>query len=362
MSATTLVARAVRRRVWVRALVLTGLGAVPAAADEFPKGSVSLAVPETPAFVFLGASPAKVSQPGTARDLALQTVNAFDEEGHVRQGFALDVRPALLKPIELDSYRRYWPRFFYNAQLSAGTVQSPGDNGSTDIALGLRLTLLDKSDPMLDPDTADAVHPGYVQALGNAIDACKPNQPGVSTTKADLACMAEHSKKIREQWVKDHWNAARISLAFAGGWRAPGSVLSDATANGWSTWVAGCVPLGRRGQLIGQVQYLDRPGDRVPEGTAPKEVRFGGRAFVGNGRVNGFVEVVGSKRYDLPDGSDTDPNSWSGGVEFRVADGTFISTGFGKSFGGSSLPGKVTILANLRFALSDESRIKATLP
>jgi hypothetical protein len=338
----------------MRALVLAGLSASTTSAEEFPKGSVSLAVPETPAFTFLGASPAKVSQPGTARDLAIQTVNAFDEEGHVRQGFALDVRPALLRPIPLESYRQYWPRLLYNAQLSAGTVQSPGDSGSTDIALGLRLTLLDRSDPMLDG--------AYVKELGDAIDACKPSQPGTSTAKADLACLAEHSKKTREKWVRDHWNAGRLSVAFAAGWRAPGSVLSDATANGWSTWVSGCVPLGAAASWSDRSSTSTRPEDTVPKGAAPKELRFGGRAFVGNGRVNGFVEVVGAKRYDLPADSDADPNSWSGGVEFRVADGTFISTGFGKSFGGSSLPGKVAILANLRFALSDESRIKATLP
>ena len=321
-------------------------------AGDAQKGSVSFAVPESPAFTFLGTSPAKVSQPGTARDLALHLVNAFDDEGRVRQGFALEIRPAYLRPIPLEKYRGYWSRLVYNAQVSLGTVQTPGSDGATDLALGLRLTLLDRSDRMLDE--------GYVDMLREVINGCKPAAPGEPKAKA-LACMAEASKKAREEWLGEHWNALRVSVAFATGWGSPGSVLEDSTSIGWSAWAAGSVPLSSKGQLVGQLQYTNRPHDAVPKDGAPRELKFGGRAFVGSGRINAYLEVTGTKRYEVPAGADPAGNSWSGGLEVRVADLVWIAAGFGSSFGTTGSTPRFSVLANLRFAVSDESRIRATM-
>lgn len=327
---------------------LTGLLSAEEANDA-TKGSAAYAVPESPAFTFLGASPASVSQPGTARDLAIQLVNAFDEQGRVRQGFALELRAAYLNPIPLDRYQRFWPRLVYNAQLSAGTVETPGATGSTDIAVGLRVTLVDKSDPMLSGH--------YVQDLAAVINECKPQQPGDPKDNA-LACMAERSKKIREDWVEAHWNAFKLSIAFATGWQAPGSVITDAAPNGWSVWGAASVPIGHRGQFVGQLQYTHVPDQAVTADKAPDEVKFGGRGFLGNGRLNAFLELTGSNRYGLREGSDGGKNSWSGGLEYRISEHTWVSTGLGSSFGDEGTSSKMLVLANLRFALSDESRIQ----
>jgi hypothetical protein len=316
------------------------------------KGSVSFAVPESPAFTFLGASPAKVSQPGTARDLAVQLVNAFDDEGRVRQGIALEIRPAYLRPIPLEKYREYWSRLLYNAQVSVGTVKVAGNSGATDLAMGLRLTLVDRSDRMLDE--------GYVDTLREVINACKPANPGEPKAKA-LACMAEASKQAREKWLDQHWNGFRVSVAFATGWRAPGSVLKDSTSNGWSAWVGGSVPLLSRGQLVGQVQYVSHPEDALPTDAAPRELKFGCRSFLGNGRINAFLEVTGTKRYQVPAGTDKQSYTWSGGLEFRVADQAWIAAGFGNSFGATGSTARLSVLANVRFAVSDESRIKAAV-
>lgn len=316
-----------------------------------PSGSPSFAVPESPAFTLLGASPASVSQPGTPRDVAIQLVNAFDEQGHVRQGFALDLRAAYFNPIPLEQYKKYWPRFLYNAQVSAGTVQTPGDAGGTDLAVGLRLTLIDQSDPMLN----DA----YVRSLAAAISDCKPQQPGEAEGKA-LACIAERSKKVREAWVDNHWNAFRLSVAWASGWRAPGSVIKDSSSNGWSTWVAGNVPIGRKGQVVGQLQYTHRPEAASSADVASNDAKFGCRGFLGNGRINAFLELAGTRRHGLPEGSDKGKSSWSGGIEYRMSEHVWVSTGLGSSFGAKGVSSKVVVLANLRFALSDESRIKRT--
>lgn len=314
------------------------------------KGSVSYAVPDAPALTLLGASSAKISQPGNARDFAAQLVNAFDEVGRVRQGIAIDLRPAYVAPVTLQQYQNFWSRLWYNAGLSIGTVQTPGQTGSTDIALGLRLTLIDKGDRMLDPN--------YVTMLQTVINECKPALPG-QPKAVTMACLKEHSKKAREDWLKDHWNDLRLSVAAATGWRAPGSVLKSSESSGWSTWMSGAVPAGRWGQLVGQARYWKRNNVLPTVDTPPKELSFGIRAFAGSGTLNAFAELVHVNKYDLPASLDAGgTNTWSAGLEYRLAETTWISASLGNGGRTPSGDRQASFIANLRFGLADESRIK----
>jgi hypothetical protein len=314
------------------------------------KGSVSYAVPDAPALTLLGASSAKVSQPGNARDFAAQLVNAFDEAGRVRQGIAIDVRPAYIAPVSLAQYQHFWSRLWYNAGLSVGTVQTPGQTGSTDIALGLRLTLVDKGDRMLDPS--------YVTMLETVINDCKPTQPHQAPALA-LTCMKELSKKGREEWLKAHWNAFRLSAAIASGWRAPGSVLKNSESSGWSTWISGAVPARHWGQIVGQARYVNRNNAVPAVDTPPEEISLGARGFVGTGTLNGFVELAYVAKYDLPATLDTGgATTWSAGLEYRIAETTWISASLGSGGRTQSGERQASFIANLRFGLADESRIK----
>jgi hypothetical protein len=330
--------------------LLAADGAAPAAAASpaAPSGSVGFDVPESPAFTFLGSTPAKVSQPGTVRDIAIQLANAFDENGHVRQGFAVDVRVGRFRPIPLDRYKKFWDRLLYKTQISLGTVQASGDAGDTDIAGGIRFTLVDASDPMLD----DA----YVAQLAGVLNACKPKEPGSSADK-DLACMAEQSKVVRDKWLADHWNAFRVSVALASGWRAVNSDPSDAKGTGWSAWAAGSVPLGRKGELIGQIRYTHHTADAAPTDARANDLEFGIRGFVGSGTVNGFLEVTGNRRRGTGAMMAVPKDSWSGGIECRVAEKAWISAGFGSSFGAGTQAKRIAVLAGLKVGFSDESKI-----
>jgi hypothetical protein len=74
----------------------------------------SYAVPEAPAFTFLGLNPSKVTRPISPRDLGVAVLQAVDSSGRVQQGFALSLTPWYYLPgftIPLDQYQRSWPAY-----------------------------------------------------------------------------------------------------------------------------------------------------------------------------------------------------------------------------------------------------------
>ena len=93
-----------------------------------------------------------------------------------------------------------------NAQLSIGTARSEGDEADTDLALGLRLTLADRGDPLRSGE--------FRRALADALLDCAPAQP--DPTPSD-ACVSRETEAAWEAWTADHWNAARLAVAAAWG-------------------------------------------------------------------------------------------------------------------------------------------------
>jgi len=202
------------------------------------------------------------------------------------------------------------------------------------------------------------IDPSYVEMLRRVINDCKPAQPG-QPPAVTMACLKERSKKDREDWLKEHWNDLRLSLAAASGWRAPGSVLKSSESTGWSAWVSGALPAGRWGQIVGQARYRTRSNEPPTIDAPPKELSFGVRGFLGTGSVNAFAELTRSSKYDLPAELDTSGDSaWTAGIEYRIAENTWISASFGNSGKTDTGERRVALIANLRFGLADESRIK----
>lgn len=339
--------RAERAASLCASLLVVAAFSGPARAD-----SVNYAVPESPAFTYIGTSPTKVAHPGTARDLGVDLLNAVDGQGEVVQGFALEVRPWYLVPgldIPLERYQKkqgFW--IFANAQLSIGTTRSTGGTADTDIAFGLRVPLYDAGDPMQSSE--------YAEKLGKLLLSCAPESPG---KPSDPVCRAEKTRPMREEWLRTHWNATRLSVAAATGLEAPGSVLQDTSWSGVSVWAAGSLGISTWGQVLAQVQYDHRkvpdPASAFPD---EDDIRVGARAFFGSAVANGFVELSLLKSIGGNDGAVNNPISWSGGVEFRVSDQAWVSTGFGSNFprGGEKYP--VLVIANLRWAVADHARIK----
>ena len=317
------------------------------------------AVPETPALAFLDGTAARVLRPGSVRDFALALLSGTGESGTARQGFGAEATPWLFVPgLAIDGRRYRESRLAFvvaNAQLSIGTARADGDDADTDLALGLRFTLADRGDPLRSEE--------FRRALGEALLDCAPARPDPTPSEA---CAARETAEAYEAWTADHWNAARFAVAFAWGARLEESELDDRDYAGWKAWAVGAAPLGRRGQVLGQLAREDRPelGDEPAFATWSA----GARALAGSPRLQGFVELVAESRdvegeaIDPETGTAGDDGSgiWSAGIEARLAEGLWASAGFGSRFAALHDEAEKTfVLLGLRWGISSEARVDA---
>ncbi|MDH3733774.1 MAG: hypothetical protein OEU54_09580 [Gemmatimonadota bacterium] len=350
---------------------------IAAAAPEDAQNSPEFltAVPESPAFTFLGITPAKVTRPSTIRDFGVAIINGLDSEGKVRQGLAIEVSPWTLIPglkVPLDRYQGdFLTRMFTNTLLSIGTTKTAGDSTSMDLAYGLRLTLIDGSDPMRDPV--------FTGGMFEVLEACLPETPQLppppnvtdpaeveafNRARAELAvqevqpCLDGGMKRVYKRFSDStaaRWNAAQLSLALAGGLRFAESDLSKGASSGFRTWLVGALPLQRWGQIVGQFTYSHQPERGETE--KANIFNYGGRLIFGPPRVNGFVEVIGEARSDQTEDADDTSGIWSAGIEFRISRDLWLSTGFGNRFSTFDEAETTFLIADIRWGVSQKSRL-----
>ncbi len=115
---------------------------------------INFAVPDLPAFKTLGSEPSNLLRPSTAKALATSFSPFYDHQKIVvPKAFAMEISPALLinankGPVQLITYaKNAWINSF---RISLGTA-TVGDTGRN-LSLGVRITPIDKSDPLADVD------------------------------------------------------------------------------------------------------------------------------------------------------------------------------------------------------------------
>jgi hypothetical protein len=304
------------------------------------------AIPASPAFTFLGTTPGKVERPVAARALALGLAQDVAASGGIPRGLALDVAPWSFVPGLRIPLRRYQtdPAAYAlaNTQLSVGTIQPQADTAGTDLAVGVRTTLFDRGDPMADTAYTSAVRKGLVQCQS----AAGPTDPD----SVVVACARRVTGQLRTRWREDHWNAASLAFAAAAGWRFPESQVTSSDWLGWAGWATAALPLFKGGQVLGQLRYDVQGANR-------HGLTYGGRAYLGTPSVNVFAEVT-------HDGVDTTgtPTSWAGGLELRVLQSFWLSTGVGTVARPDAGAKTVAVIANLRWDVSTLPRFGRLVP
>lgn len=311
----------------------------------------SFSVPESPAFSFLSTSPAEISRPSSPREFAAALLSGVDAQGRAQQGFALEFSPFPVVPgftVPLGEYQRsFFKRAAYRTQVSLGTVRASGDSASTDIAMGIRTTLIDEADPMQSRR--------YTDSLSSRMLECIPSMPGSDTT-VTLRCIEEAIAGVQDlsaDWLK-RWNSRRVIVAFAFGQRFVGSEPDRREGLGWRAWALGSNPLGSWGILLGYLEVGRR--NAVAGSPGFGSFRYGGRTVVGGSTLNGFVEVIGESRFDAPAAAEEGGTSWSAGLEVRATEGVWLSTGFGQRHAEATSPDRLLVIANLRLGLSRGAR------
>lgn len=310
------------------------------------------AIPESPAFTYLGVTPAEVSRPVAARAFGTSILDGISPSGEVKQGLALDVAPWTYLPgvsVTLSDYQT--KRLSYilaNAQLSLASARSAGDTADTDLAVGLRLTLLDRNDPMANRMFTDS--------LDRLMISCEDTITFPRTDSviaAEKACLGKVNTQWREEWRREHatWNAPSLGLAFAGGWQFDQSLLKNSEWRGITGWATGGVPVGTFALLLGQVRYdLDATG-------GGDGLSYGARAFTGTKTFNAFFEVVGDHR-----GEASGDVNWTSGLEFRAAENLWLSTGFGSRARPGTSDERTVLIADLRWNIADAPRFAPNPP
>ncbi len=366
-------------------------------------------VPDDPAFVFLGASPKRIANPGTLPSLGLALADGIDVDGHVNAGMAVSFLPTSLVRYRLtpEAYRNGRPSFWlYNTQVSLGTVRKSGDAPATDLALGLR-TILFGPEPYADP--------AFRNRMAGVLDRCLTEAAGVDTTlmvierrtgarpapvrdstrptrilpsndgtavgqdtvriwkagpntvdrETAIECGTRGKSRAVKSWMNDHWNDATLALSAATGTRFDRSAVSRRASLGSSLWLVGAVPIrltksdgagSRRtnlGQIAAQLHYVALPGSIA--GIDDSSWEGGIRAMAGRAAINGFVELTRNlKKSEARE----DRSSWAAGAEFMVAESLWLSAGVGERYASLLDENRDFVFLNLKWGLARESRLK----
>ena len=320
-------------------------------------------VPDSPAFILLGVSPTKVARPTSPRDLVASLANGVDSTGRIQTGIALGTTLWTFIPslsIDLPTYQRGGFRYILaNTQLSGATTRAAGDTASTNAAVGIRMSLVNKADPMVDP--------AFTRQLTGVLQGCLPEQfPEGGDQSAEeakaVACASEKARKLRKEWFSKHWNAPSVALGAAWGWRFVQSRTDTIVPFGGNVWLAGAIPFlpSNAGQLIGHIEFSHRGSAATVDGSSISVLAYGGRIVRGGGPQSFFLEVTGASRLHGPKAAAPGGVQWSGGVEFEIVPQAWLVTGFGQRNAGLDQPKKLVVLASLRWGIVSAPRI-ATL-
>jgi hypothetical protein len=340
-----------------------------AAEDSVEKtNTIDFTVPQSPAFTFLGTTPSKVAEPGTVRDLGLELANGIDASGRIQQGFALNVRPVPLFGLKVsrqDALGRSAGYALSKTQVSIGTVKTNAAAvtsgmmttallSPTDFALGARLSLFDFGDPWSDD--------GYRKKLASEMLKCAPALPPADNSAATPApnddqkakCIDDAIATLRETYDTENWNAFRLDLGAASGWRLPESRLDQNVFHlGWSAWLvaAGGKELSR--YLTWAFEVRDDGRRAAAGGAHGNELPLGARLFVGSSKIHALGEAVEKVRIQKQDPTQGRTDfDWSLGAEFKVTSATWVAVGLGNALEGVK---DVQVVANLKWAVSSSA-------
>jgi hypothetical protein len=334
-------------------VLITGAGSVVLAQEESAQENTKppeflTAVPESPAFTFLGTTPAEVTRPGSVRDLALALINGVDADGRVVSGFAMEASLWQILPgvrVPLTQYQNSrWSYALANTQASLGTARSNGEPGATDISLGLKFILFDAGDPMHSPQ--------FTKELGNALVACLPESPN-APQEPTLECVDKVIAVRFERWTQENWNALQVSVAVASGWQLVDWNSELDGHMGLQAWAVASGPLGKKVQILGQLEYRDQP--QLVGRSEFSRWSLGARGIFGSPVLNGFIEVIG-ERFSSP-AVDENRVLWSVGADLRIARNLWVSVGLGRRFEALDPDARTAVLANLRWGILGASRI-----
>lgn len=318
---------------------------------------MDLAVPDNPANNILGLRNTEILRPSSLREVSVLLGDLFSLNSTIPKSISFEVAPLLmLSEPSLNEFRDlHWA---YSARLSIAT--SEGKDGGRQIALGIRLSLLDRSDlrvnrmlldefrifgkVMTDFGTECLENNEDWALLGNeARDARIKQCAKEKLASAKRIPVDKSIAAIRDKAKQDAWNEAILEIGAALAAQSQDSLAANLISSSYSAWFTWAQPfLGEKGQLLlGMKGRADRNGygeDWFSEASVALRGYFGTNSF------KGYLEG------DLVTRDDRPPTvSAAAGIEVNLSNGIWIdaSAGLEKV---SSQPAAITHDVSLRFA------------
>lgn len=252
-----------RNSIFCLALVLCNTSVESA---EFGENAFDLrtdfAIPDAPAFKILNLDGSEIHRPTSARDLAVAVSDFLKINNNITlpQQLALEFSPGLLmggKSLTIKKYRDN--RFWYRTRISIATAQEEGSTTATKLAIGVRSTLVDKSDMRMDTiffqkatELAFEIN-NYVMSLitgpmdNNAISQMT-QRPDVKAKVKEFE--DEFRRNYMEKWTEEHWNARIDEYAFAVLFQSPDSTAEKLELEQLSAWFTSARSIGTSAQLL----------------------------------------------------------------------------------------------------------------
>lgn len=316
-------------------------------------------IPDIPALDFLSSDPDNISKPSTTRELVTSLYNALDEDGKVKQGLALEIKPSYLLniPVNLQDYQDdEFKYMLYNTQVSVASLASSGDIANTDLSWGVRMVIFDNSDPMSDRDFTNMIAKQFVEG--------GPDSPESSDEEEELKEMAKIIKEGKKEFVKNHWNASWLAVSYAGGTRLKGSEITEGNSIGHQFLVAG----GFRISTFGQLGYQAKWSEELREETEMyfEEFELSSRLTIkGKSTLNFFAEIgynplLNKEDFESFEEINTERDlSWLGGFEFLITKDLWLNAGVGSEADRFVEGNGIQVLSGIKFGIADKQRIQA---
>lgn len=285
------------------ALAHAALGQTPA--DRTPgraeQLSMQFAVPASPAFALVDVGTSSILRPQSFQQLSA-SLGSFASGGalQIPKHVGLEIAPFFLaraRDIDLAEYRRHAAR--YRFRTSAAMNRDRADGGS-ELALGIRFTPIDASDPR----TSDVVIRRVTQIDSQINALCVQSLRGNGPPRDDQPvgpianCGGPAAKalmdKLAKAWVDSSWNRRVVDMALGAAARTRDSLGRDPRFRAAAAWISTAWPVRSWGQLVGGLNATvgrDSLVDAVRT-TAAAGLGF----YVGGNRYKGFAELRGSLR------------------------------------------------------------------
>lgn len=387
------------KKIFIRILfVLIGLSfvAILSAQDEdigndpISQHKLNFAVPDLPAFKALGTEPSNILRPSTPEAFSL-VISEFQSDNNftLPQNFAAEFAPMILArgdKITLSEYQE--KSVFYNTRVSIGTARDTLNE--YDLAVGLKITLIDKGDLKNDnaflelivdelenankakdtirSDLMDELDITYEEYANNQ----KNNEKIVNERYDKYTHLRENPDKaikaMIEEYKKKNWNKQKLDLAIASVGHTTDSAGSNFSFNSLDIWLSYAAPIINKyskdeisvnkdledyhaGQILlgGHMRSYEEPEDRKTY----FNFSLNSRLYLGSNRLKGFGEF----QYNFRQYNELNYLLLTLGGEINPVDGIWLEFYAGLERNSTLNINSSTARFNLRFTIPENFKL-----